>query len=55
LGAIHTCSKTKHPPIILAGVLFSLEKAIKSYTAGFGFTKIAGFTGLIGLAGGFIG
>ena len=55
MGAIHNCSKTKHPPIILAGVLFSLEEELKSYepgvTAGFAFTKIAGFTGLVGLAG----
>jgi hypothetical protein len=43
----------------LAGILFSLEGELKSYepgvTAGFGFTKIAGFTGLIGLAGRFNG
>ena len=55
MGAIHNCFKTKHPPIILAGVLFYLEKEVKSYepgvVAGFVFTKIAGFTGLVGLAG----
>ena len=43
----------------LGGCFVSLEEEIESYklgvTAGFGLTKIAGFTGLIGLAGGFSG
>jgi hypothetical protein len=58
-------SKTKHPPIIHGGCFVSLEEDSNlvaqlsafvlryepGVTAGFGFTKMAGFAGLTGFVG----